>query len=62
VDLSALDMPIYTVGAELDALVPPAYVEAFARATGAEYRFLPGQGHGMTLDHVWQDVVEGLET
>jgi pimeloyl-ACP methyl ester carboxylesterase len=62
VDVSAIGAPAYVVAAEHDRLVPPEYVRALATGMDGEFRFLPGQGHGVTLDPVWRDVAAGVET
>ncbi len=56
VDVSSITAPAYLMGAERDMLVPHKYVESLARRMGAEYDFLPGQGHGVPLNPIWEDV------
>ncbi|MBP5856673.1 alpha/beta fold hydrolase [Marivibrio halodurans] len=42
-------VPTLVLGAEKDALIPPAYVRATGRALGSRADILPGIGHGMML-------------
>lgn len=51
-------LPILTVAAEHDHLVPAEAVRALAQALGADHLHLPGQGHGLTLNPVHEQVCE----
>jgi non-heme chloroperoxidase len=42
-------LPMQVLGAEKDALIPPAYVRATGRALGSPAKILPDIGHGMML-------------
>lgn len=41
----AIRCPVLVLEGELDAITPPSWAEALARATGAEYRALPKTAH-----------------
>jgi pimeloyl-ACP methyl ester carboxylesterase len=56
VDVSNITAPAYVLGAERDMVVPHEYVRSLARGMGAEYELLPGQGHGVPLNPIWESV------
>jgi pimeloyl-ACP methyl ester carboxylesterase len=62
VDTSSITAPAYAFGAGRDMLVPHQYVESLAKAIRADYEFLPGEGHGVPLNPVWEGVADRIST
>lgn len=58
VDTSTVTAPSLLSAAEDDPLVPAPYVQSMAAALGSEFYAFPGEGHGLTLNPVWEAVVE----
>ncbi|GAB4164950.1 MAG: alpha/beta hydrolase [Rhodocyclaceae bacterium] len=46
--------PLLVLGADHDALIPPALVEMTASTYGVEAVIVPGMGHGMMLESGWR--------
>ena len=54
--LPKTDVPVLVLGAENDAFVSAAAVEATARAYRTEAEICTGMAHAMMLDHGWEKV------
>lgn len=50
------ELPLMVLGAEDDALIPPAYVKATAGILGVEAAVFGGLAHGMMLEPGWEAV------
>jgi len=61
VDATRVNCPVLVFGAELDLLTPPAVVQSLAEHYGADYCFLPGKGHGLTVEPGWRHTAERME-
>jgi len=48
--------PLLVLGAELDALIPSAFVKSTADFYGVEPHIFPGMGHGMMMEAGWEAV------
>ena len=58
IDKVKLSGPILVVAGELDILTPPSTGRALADYYGADYRFLRGRGHNVTLEPGWQETAD----
>ena len=53
-DISKIpDMPIKVIGGDADRLIPPAFIRSAARLLGVKAEMLPGLGHALMLEPVW---------
>jgi pimeloyl-ACP methyl ester carboxylesterase len=48
--------PLLLLGAELDSLIPPSFVQSTAEFYGIEAEIFPGMGHGMMMEAGWEPV------
>ena len=55
-----LSFPLYLIGTERDALIPPSAIEASAVAWNAQYTIFPDRGHDIMLDTGCQEVAEHI--
>jgi pimeloyl-ACP methyl ester carboxylesterase len=53
-------MPRFVLGADRDALFPPATVRATARALKTEAHLIPETSHMLTVEHRWRDAAEAM--
>lgn len=56
--LNRISVPVKLIGTEGDKLIPPASVQASAKALNAPCAILPGSSHAMVVDTGWQDVLD----
>ena len=50
--------PLLVLGAENDALIPPAKIKKTARAYNADYKIFPDMAHDMMVERNWQTVAD----
>ncbi|GGP26203.1 alpha/beta hydrolase [Silvimonas amylolytica] len=56
------DLPVLVIGAGEDRIIPAGDVRATARAWGVAPEFLPGLGHALMCDTLWEHVALRLHT
>lgn len=52
--------PMLVLGAEQDSLIAHGEAKGTARLLGADYRLLPGLGHAVMLDELWESAAEAI--